>query len=222
MSYQISSRDYLRRARAQLLSSNFDSLFYAALELRSGVEARLSEYVEVQENVSKKLKQGWRIAVLGKGIDRAFKIGDKLARFSYRDGGSGEELFVLYYTPVSKLLQQNAQKLGKYMHYQKQYRSDNDEWWNTFRSELGHTYKLLCQSCIGTMLGPPLMRNGNKFQTFVEVVEGCAVDLTEYLHSGNRLVAGISYPTRYPAQFESNAYIWRPDLDLCKPHSCQD
>ena len=44
----------------------------------------MSEYLEVQQHVSEKLKRGWQIAVLGKEIDRAFKLGDKLARFSYR------------------------------------------------------------------------------------------------------------------------------------------
>ena len=157
MSYKISSRDYLCRARERLASANAEALFYATFELRAGVEARMSEYVEVQRHVSKKLKRGWQIAVLGKGIDRAFKLGDKLARFSYREGVGGDEVFVLYYTPVSKALQRNAQQLGDYLHHQKRFRPDDDEWWVIFRRKLETTLELLHRSCTGTMLGPPLM-----------------------------------------------------------------
>ena len=112
MSYRISSRDYLSRAREQLALSTSAALFYAAFELRAGVEARMLQYLEAQQNVSEKLKRGWRIAVLGEGIDRTFKLGDKLARFSYQEADGSDEVFVLYYTPVSKELQRNAKQLG--------------------------------------------------------------------------------------------------------------
>ena len=214
MPYQISSRDYLCRAREQLGTSNADALFYAAFELRAGVEARMSEYLEVQQYVSEKLKRGWQIAMLGKGIDRAFQLGNKLARFSYREADGDDELFVLYYTPVSKALQRNAQQLGDYLHRQKRFRPDNDEWWNIFRRKLERTSELLCRSCTGTMLGPPLMRSTKEVQTFVEVVEGCPVDVSQHLRAGSKFVAVISYPARFPTRFEHNAYIWQPNHDF--------
>ena len=214
MSYKVSSRDYLCRARERLASANSEALFYATFELRAGVEARMSEYVEVQRHVSKKLKRGSQIAVLGKGIDRAFKLGDKLARFSYREGVGGDEVFVLYYTPVSKALQRNAQQLGDYLHHQKRFRPDGDEWWVIFRRKLETTLELLHRSCTGTMLGPPLMGSTKEVQTFVEVVEGCPVDLTEHLQTGRNFVGDISYPHKFPAQFEDNAYIWKPEIDF--------
>ena len=108
------------------------------------------------------------------------------------------------------------------MHQPKRFRSDDDEWWDTFRSLLDDTYKLLCRSCIGTMLGPPLTRDRRKVQTFVEEVEGCAIDPAKYLRTGNRFVANISYPTVFPQQFESNAHIWQPGLDLCNTNSYRD
>lgn len=174
----------------------------------------MSEYLEAQQQISKKLKQGWRIAVLGKGIDQTFKLGEKLARFSYREADSGDELFILYYTPVSRELQRNAQKLGDYLHHQKRFRPDNDEWWNIFRRKLERTSELLCRSCTGTMLGPPLMRSTKEVQTFVEMVEGYPVDISEHFRAGNTFVADISYPARFPTNFESNAYIWRPYFDF--------
>lgn len=214
MSYQISSRDYLCRAREQLALSKADALFYASFELRAGVEARMSEYLEAQQQISRKLKEGWRIAVLGRGIDQAFKLGEKLARFSFREAVSGEELFILYYTPVSGELQKNAQKLGDYLHHQKLLRCDNDEWWNIFRRKLERTSELLCRSCTGTLLGPPLMRRTKEIKAFVETMKGYPVDISEHFGAGNRFDAAISYPARFPSEFEPNAYIWRPDYDF--------
>ena len=174
----------------------------------------MSQYLEAQRHVARKLKQDWRVAVLGKGIDQTFKLGEKLARFSYREADGGEEIFILYYTPVSKALQRYAQQLGNFLHYQKRFRPENDEWWNAFRAKLEHTSELLCRSCTGTMLGPPLTRNMKDVQTFVEVLEGCPVDIPKRLRSGERFEAGISYPGKFPAKFEANAYIWRPNHDF--------
>ena len=214
MSYRISSRDYLSRAREQLALSTSAALFYAAFELRAGVEARMLQYLEAQQNVSQKLKRGWRIAVLGEGIDRTFKLGDRLARFSYREADGGDELFVLYYTPVSKELQRNAKQLGNVLHHQKRFRLENDEWWVTFRRKLQRTSELLCRSCTGTMLGPPLMSRTKEVQTFVELVEGCPLDASEHLRAGKVFIAEISYPARFPTRFESKAYIWQPNHPL--------
>jgi hypothetical protein len=44
--YGISSRDYLARARGELVSGRPERLFYAAFELRAGIEQRLHEYLE--------------------------------------------------------------------------------------------------------------------------------------------------------------------------------
>ena len=106
------------------------------------------------------------------------------------------------------------QQLGDYLHRQKRFRLDNDEWWNIFRRKLERTSELLCRSCTGTMLGPPLMRSTKEVQTFVEVVEGCPVDVSQHLRAGSKFVAGISYPARFPTRFEPNAYIWQPNHDF--------
>ena len=47
--YKITSRDYLSRARICLDEGSNRFLFYAAFELRCGIEARMREYLEVWE-----------------------------------------------------------------------------------------------------------------------------------------------------------------------------
>ena len=51
--YAIGSRDYLARARRRSSEGSAEALFYAALEVRSGVEARMQEYLEAQQHVSR-------------------------------------------------------------------------------------------------------------------------------------------------------------------------
>ncbi len=53
MKYGTHSRGYLARARQRLDEGSFESLFYAAFELRCGIEARLQQYEEALVNITK-------------------------------------------------------------------------------------------------------------------------------------------------------------------------
>jgi hypothetical protein len=52
MGYGIHSRSYLKRARQRLDEGYPESLFYAAFELRCGVESRMKEYLDAQDHIS--------------------------------------------------------------------------------------------------------------------------------------------------------------------------
>ncbi|MGI2856448.1 hypothetical protein ACRTDR_20040 [Shewanella algae] len=54
MSYGVSSKDYLSRAKELIAEDRIESLFYAAFEIRCGIEARMNEYLEVQKHISNK------------------------------------------------------------------------------------------------------------------------------------------------------------------------
>ncbi len=114
MSYGMSAHDYLKRAESCLQQNDPRHLFYAAFELRCAVEARMQQYLECWDHVSKKQKQGWEINRLGSATERAFKTGDRVMRWRVEDEHTGETLVVLYYTPVTKKLQSNAKRLGDY------------------------------------------------------------------------------------------------------------
>lgn len=211
MSYRVTGRDYLTRAREQLAVSKEENLFYAAFELRAGVESRLSEYIEDQRHVSEKLKKGWQIAVLARGVERAFQDGSNYARFAYCDETGHEELFVLYYTPISKTLQKDAQRLGDYLHHQRRYRPDDNDWWKQFKNLLRRAETLLAQACTGTMIGPPLMKKGTKTVDMrVELPPNCGYEeLISDMQAGRRFMAKIAYSKKFPDTFEENAVIWR-------------
>ena len=104
MSYDVLSRSYLRRAEKLLSDATPESLFYAAFELRCGIEARMYQYLEVQKQVSAKKKKGWQINKLATNIERIFRTGDKVARFAFRKRGRKKPFAVFYYTPVNSKL----------------------------------------------------------------------------------------------------------------------
>jgi hypothetical protein len=58
MPYGIHARDYLTRARLRLDEQSPAGLFYAAFELRCGIESRLRQYIEAQRGNAIRIKQG--------------------------------------------------------------------------------------------------------------------------------------------------------------------
>jgi len=156
VSYSVIPEAYLLRARQRLDEAGQESLFYAAFELRCGIEARMQEVLEAQADVSRKKKHGWKIAKLGKEIERVFRIGDKIVEITI-DRLDGTRPVVLYYTPVSSTLRKMAEQLGDLLHAMKAYKDDSDEWWNGTRNYLEAVYVELRNATFGALLGPPLL-----------------------------------------------------------------
>ena len=173
MEYRIHSRDYMRRARERLDEGTPGSIFYAAFELRCGIEARMQQYLEAQNHISNKMKKGWQIAQLAKNIEKAFRTGDKIVEFAIHDRKTGSLLDVLYYTPVSSKLRKMGEQLGNYLHAMRVYRPNDDMWWQTTRSTLEDVYSELQKANIGTLLGVPLLNRRTKnLNMSVEPAEG--------------------------------------------------
>jgi hypothetical protein len=155
MKYGTHSRDYLRRARQRLDEGCRDSLFYAAFEIRAGVEARMQQYLQAQEDASRKKKRGWKIAVLGAELERMFRIGDKVVEVAVLDAADIPEV-VLYYTPVKNALRKTAQQLGDYLHAGRFHELD-DPWWTQLRALLEGACSELERANLGVLVGPPLL-----------------------------------------------------------------
>ncbi len=173
MKYRIHSRDYVARARKRLDDGSPESLFYAAFELRCAIGARMQQYLQEQEQVSKKKKKGWKIANLGKELERVFKTGDRIVEYKILDSETEELRYTFYYTPVSAELQKMGEKLGDYMHALKKYRAPEDTWWNDVRRFLESVYVKTVKANVGNMLGVPLIDPKTKKITFTsETKEG--------------------------------------------------
>jgi hypothetical protein len=155
--YGTSSRDYLARAKHCLKESDRSFLFYAAFEIRCGVEARMQEYLEVQEHISKKKRQGWKVAQLARNIEDAFRIGQKDAVVLVRDPVSKEVLLEVRYTPVKKSLHKRSETLGNYLHSAKKLHPSDSPFWDQFRRELELAVAELEHANSGNLLGPMLL-----------------------------------------------------------------
>jgi hypothetical protein len=95
--YDVTSRGYLERADVRLAEGTAQALFYAALELRSGIAARMQQYLQARDEVSKRKKQGWRVANLAKDIEQVFRTGDKVVEFSINEeSGTPTRGFLLH------------------------------------------------------------------------------------------------------------------------------
>lgn len=150
--YTVSSRSYLARAQQRLESGASHDLFYAALELRCGVEARLQEYLEPHEFIPLGKRTDWRVGNLHRTMDKHFRLGDQVARV--RIVAQERLLATLYYVPVSNRLKEIAHRLGDYLHAGKKHHAVHDPYWPAFRALLEEGEDLLRQATSGTLLGP--------------------------------------------------------------------
>ncbi|MBY5868780.1 hypothetical protein [Rhizobium leguminosarum] len=205
MDYGMSARDYLTRAEECLRQNDPKYLFYAALELRCAVEARMREYLANWEHVSKNQKQGWEIAKLGRAAEKAFK-GNKLMRWRVLNNATRETKIVLYYTPVTKNLEANTKRLGDYLHAPKDYHPEDDRWWAEFRNLLQEMMMQTKFATTGTLLGPALLK-GNRAHLNMEVPP--ETDLTELQDIGALKTISVDFPDELPATLEPEAIVWK-------------
>jgi hypothetical protein len=154
--YDTSSRGYLARAK-----SNFDcqenvSLFYAAFELRCGVEARLKEYVVKGHADSVSFRKiPWKIKKLAKMLAGSSKIHDKRFIFTFIHPKTGEKHYAAY-NPVSGKLRKIAEKLGDYLHCADQNQVLKPMFFSQFRRLVKQGIEELALATAGTLIAPPV------------------------------------------------------------------
>jgi len=206
--YGITSRDYLRRALARLEEKSLESIFYAAFELRCGIEARMQEYLEAWNHVPENRKKNWSIPKLGRSIEAAFQLGNSVVRFAVHAGDSDGLLACFYHTPVSKELKSQGEKLGNLLHAAKRPRANDDPWWATVRKDLAEITAALRTANTGTLLGPPLIEPGTgHLMLNSEIPPGH--DLASLMEPGYRGRLDVSYPPSLPDPLESEAVFSR-------------
>ncbi len=201
MKYKISSRDFLRRARARLDEERPESLIYAALELRLGVEVRLKKYNDALEEFSIKKKKGWKISILDRNLEKAFRTGKQITELMFIDIKTDKPQHILYHTPLSKTLINNSERIGNLLHAQKIFLTQNEEWYDETKLFLDLTYSELHKANRGTLLAPP-MRNPKTGESkfFIEAFEGYEpIDVFKKIgFEGAEVKINISYSDDYP------------------------
>jgi hypothetical protein len=198
MPYHVSARAYLERARAQLDAATSEGLFYAAFELRAGIQARMQQYVHAQD-IAEHKKDDWRLGNLGRTLENVFQIGDRIAEVAVYDPHAGEFIATLYYTPVTSELKKNGERLGEYLHALPQNRRDDDAWWQSTRDFLETIYHQLATACAGTLLAPPLREPGSdKVVVQGEMFEESHREALQKLRAGFRFSLRVQYLDELP------------------------
>ncbi len=206
MSYGFSAREYLFRARKCLAQEDPSCLFYAAFELRCGVEVRMREYLESWDHVSNKQKKGWQIASLGNATLEAFKT-DRYQRWKLSEPQTQTVVSVHYYTPVTSSLQKNAEKLGNYLHSQTRHIPAGSEWWGSFRSLLEEMEKQLTVATSGTLLGPAMLMEDNQILMSARLPP--VYNPKEFVELQHRSIIDVDYLDELPDPLDPKAVVWK-------------
>lgn len=168
--YNGTARGYLVRARQQLDGGTMEGIFYAALELRCGVEQRLWEYLQAQRHVSQKIRHGWKIAKMGQRLEVMFRTGNKVVQFRVSHRPSGQHIRTLYYTPVTNSLRKKAEQMGDILHAMRDTDATKVDWWERQNDLLEAAYTELEQATRGRLLGVPIInRDTKKLFSYVEL-----------------------------------------------------
>jgi len=199
MPYHVSARAYLERARAQLDVATAEGLFYAAFELRAGIQARMKEYLQAQESIAQHRKNDWQLGKLGRTLEDVFQIGDQIAEVAVYDPQADEFMATLYYTPVTSELRGNGERLGELLHAMQQFRRDDDAWWQDTRDFLERICRQLATACAGTLLAPLLREPGSdKVVMRAEMFEESHREVLQKLRAGLEVFVRVQYLDELP------------------------
>jgi len=207
MAYDVSSRGYLARARTRLDERSFEALFYAAFELRCGVETRLQEYLEPHVEKLDLRRDGWRIPAMSKVLERDFASGERIARLRIITHDGGRVIGTWYHTPVTSSLRSKAEHLGDYLHATIPGRPSNDSWWATTRAALESLYAELWLATRGRLLSMPLLnRATGQLVVSLESDPGTSVkDLRQMLLTEPLQLLDIAYLNVAPESLSDGA-----------------
>ncbi len=188
--YGISARDYLRRAKKQLLEGSSEALFYAALELRGFVEARQDEYLDAQKAYAKSIPKAYKIGAQGKSLERIFSSSlIQHTTWSVED----RLIFEGHHVPVSKKMRNEAENLGGLLHAQMKFRPPDHDWWADTRNRVLNIYCDAWKCSQGNMLSPLLMREGGALGNLMLEVSEDLPRPPDQLKAGAKGILGVKY-----------------------------
>lgn len=202
MPYHVSARAYLKRARNRLNEGTQVGLFYAAFELRAGIQARMQEYLQAQEGVAKHKKDDWRLGKLAHSLEEAFQIGDRIAQVAIYDAKDEQLIDTLYYTPVTSALKGVGERLGEFLHAMQSFTPDTAHWWRDTRAFLETVYVQLDTACFGTLLAPLLKEHGSNHVTMRSEIldETAGARLRANLVTGFSALMNVRYLEELPGR----------------------
>ncbi|WP_153144919.1 hypothetical protein [Dechloromonas sp. H13] len=206
MNLAVTSHAHLERMKCRMDEGTEEALFYAALELRCGVEARMREYVEAIDGIPESEKKQWHVAKLGRSLANAYRTGDKVMIFVFIFPEDGSEM-QLSYMPVMARLQKIVEQLGDYMHAAKPARAAEAGWIDNLRDLLNEAYPLLLLATSGELVGLPLVNEETgklKVNAVLKLGDPRASLLTRMMEGARPTVSVIHIEPTGPITFYEN------------------
>jgi hypothetical protein len=201
MPYDSSPHGYLARAKQRLCERTHEALFYAAFELRCCVESRQDWYADAIEHLRVKITP-WKIGQTAKRLENVFDS-QKISHLTF--GLKGNDKFEFYYTPVTKKLYKNAEKLGEFLHCMRTHKIDDDDaFWPTTRIFIEGVYRDAWIACHGTLLVPPLFQGKTRALHPIKI-ERYTEELIAWMdrahQEGTQIVLKVKYLDKAPTEW---------------------
>lgn len=208
---------YLVRARTQLDSNSPESLFYAAFELRSAIESRLQQYLDARLDIARRKEKGWKIINSELELSKVFSDARRIVELTLTAETVPGELR-LFHTPVEPALAHaGAKRISRLLHFSELQPSIQEEWWTKEKAFLQSTFTKLEFASSGTLLAPPLMRDGKMdIKAFFHrsVCINPLVDSFVKISKGTRVMPKVRLHSVLPADATPFLNNWRMDLQL--------
>jgi hypothetical protein len=171
--YAAHSRAYLARATSLLArfrsEEDVASIFYSALELRYGIEARLTEYLEASMRAAGRQDETSKEYVATRLLKELAEVNPEADHHSRLRLDRNGQATDLHYIPVSKRLASIHGMLGELLHYK--FFANNPNWCLRSSSQSGRMVTLtdyarlldegiaeLQRATCSTLLAPPSFR----------------------------------------------------------------
>jgi hypothetical protein len=158
MKYKVRSRDYLSRAKQERNANETIRLFYSALELRAGVEARLHEYRDAIRN--KRRDNTWQVRTLKREIENVVEKRELPVTINVHDSETGKH-YPLRYVPVSDELKSIAERLGDYLHCIPSLKVEHSGFVAELQALVDKGIALLSESVSGELLAPLMFKRNS-------------------------------------------------------------
>ena len=198
MSYGFAPEDYLIRARDRIKENSPEGLFYAALELRSYLEARQHEYLSAQKEYAKSFPKLWETTKQWKALKKVYANDIQHLQMVF-DGGWTLDAF---HTPVTQAHKVSAERLSEYLHARTDHIPPRDPWWEKLRADVEGVYRLswLCHQ--GNLLSPALLYC-DKIQgsMALRLPAGEAEEYRQRLAVGAHFVVKVDYLSQPPGHW---------------------
>jgi hypothetical protein len=177
------------RATTLLNKSDLMSIFYAALEFRFAVEARLSHYAERADDISNKASNPWKVKALARHVNSVFGDDDRTYQIEMKTPTMTKPI-IIEYTPITPEIRSILGKVNNFLHYPGVLQCVNDGKEDHLRSLLNRGLEQLKECLSGGLQGPLIHKKNGQITMVIDAEK--YPQLKDQLKSGGQISLRIN------------------------------